>query len=149
MKTGTILTFGGVVLLGFGLLGGIAFLFPLLGGKHVFSDLLAVLILGAAPAAAGFALIGAGRRKARLEQQTDEQGFSETVIALAKKNGGTVALEQVTRASGLLKEEAQKKMRELCARGLFELDFDAGGQMSFKLSPDAGRAQLAELAERR
>ena len=39
-------------------------------------------------------------------------------------------------------------MRRLTGRGLFELDFDANGQMVFKLSPDAGRAQLAELSGR-
>ena len=33
-------------------------------------------------------------------------------------------------------------------RGLFDLDFDANGQMVWKLSRDAGRAQLAETAGR-
>jgi hypothetical protein len=31
---------------------------------------------------------------------------------------------------------------------MFDLDFDANGQMVWKLSPEAGRAQLAELAGR-
>jgi hypothetical protein len=59
-----------------------------------------------------------------------------------------VALDQVARASGLASEEAQNKMRRLTGRGIFDLDFDEGGQMVFKLSPDAGRAQLAELGGR-
>ena len=33
-------------------------------------------------------------------------------------------------------------------RGLFEMDFDQNGQMLWKLSADAGRAQLAEMAGR-
>ena len=69
--------------------------------------------------------------------------------SLARKNGGRVGLDQVARASGVSKDEAQAKMRQLTGRGLFELDFDESGQMVFKLSPDAGRAQLAELGARR
>src|SRR6266403_1068805 len=40
------------------------------------------------------------------------------------------------------------RMGQLTGRGLFDLDFDASGQMVWKLSPDAGRAQLAETAGR-
>ena len=43
---------------------------------------------------------------------------------------------------------ATARMRELTGRGMFDLDFDANGQMVWKLSPDAGRAQLAEMAGR-
>jgi len=38
-------------------------------------------------------------------------------------------------------------MRQLTGRGLFDLDFDANGQMVWKLSPTRSR-QLAETAGR-
>jgi len=55
----------------------------------------------------------------------------------------TKAMEMVA-ASKMRK--AQERMRALTGRGLFDLDFDENGQMVFKLSRDAGRAQLAELS---
>src|SRR6267143_131057 len=136
MKTGGILFFGGIVLLVLGGLGG------------TFSNLLAVLVLGALPAAAGVLLMAAGSRRAKLERENEDCGFTELATSLARKNGGRVGLDQVARASGLPSGDAQAKMRQLTGRGLFELDFDANGQMVFKLSPDAGRAQLAELGGR-
>jgi len=150
MKTGGILFFGGVVLLVLGGLGGLVFVGPLLKGQGgTFSNLLAVLVLGALPAAAGVLLMAAGSRRGRLERENEDRGFTELATSLARKNGGRVGLDQVARASGVPKDEAQAKMRQLTGRGLFELDFDEGGQMVFKLSPDAGRAQLAELGGRR
>jgi len=83
-----------------------------------------------------------------MEHEHDELHFSEMALALAKKNGGQVQVEQVAKASGLTREEATARMRQLTGRGLFDLDFDANGQMVWKLSPDAGRAQLAETAGR-
>src|SRR6266705_3088147 len=54
MKTGGILFFGGVVLLVLGGLGGLVFIGPLLRGQGgTFSNLLAVLVLGALRAAGG------------------------------------------------------------------------------------------------
>src|SRR5713101_6804756 len=145
MKTGGILFFGGVVLLVLGGLGGLVFIGPLLRGQGgTFSNLLAVLVLGALPAAAGVLLMAAGSRRGKVERENEDRGFT----AVARKNGGRVGLDQVARASGLPSGEAQAKMRQLTGRGLFELDFDESGQMVFKLSPDAGRAQLAELGER-
>ena len=44
--------------------------------------------------------------------------------------------------------DSYNQMRTLTGRGLFELDFDQNGQMVFKLSTDAGRAQLANLSAR-
>src|SRR6266849_5712932 len=120
MKTGGILFFGGVVL----------------------------LVLGGLPVAAGVLLMAAGSRRGKLERENEDRGFTDLATSLARKNGGRVALDQVARASGLPSAEAQAKMRQLTGRGLFELDFDEGGQMIFKLSPDAGRAQLAELGGR-
>ena len=59
MKTGGILFFGGAVLLVLGGLGGLVFIGPLLRGQGgTFSNLLAVLVLGALPAIAGVLLIG-------------------------------------------------------------------------------------------
>ena len=149
MKTGGILFFGGAVLLVLGGLGALVFICPLLKGQGgTFSNLLAVLVLGALPAAAGVLLMAAGARRGKLERENEDRGFTDLATALARKNGGVVALDQVARASGLSNDEAQAKMRRLTGRGLFELDFDANGQMVFKLSPDGGRAQLAELGGR-
>ena len=149
MKTGGILFFGGAVLLVLGGLGALVFVGPLLKGQGgTFSNLLAVLVLGALPAAAGALLMAAGARRGKLERQNEDRGFADLATALARNNGGRVALDQVARASGLPNDEAQSKMRRLTGRGLFELDFDEGGQVVFKLSPDAGRAQLAELGGR-
>ena len=149
MKTGGILFFGGIVLLVLGGLGALVFIRPLLQGQgSTFSNLLAVLVLGALPAAAGALLMGAGARRGKLERENEDRGFTDLATSLARKNGGRVGLDQVARASGLSSDEAQTKMRRLTGRGLFELDFDANGQMVFKLSPDAGRAQLAELSGR-
>jgi len=149
MKTGGILFFGGVVLLVLGGLGGLVFVGPLLRGQGgTFSNLLAVLVLGGLPAVAGLLLMAAGGRRSKLERENEDRGFTDLATALARKNAGKVSLDQVARASGLPSAEAQAKMRQLTGRGLFELDFDEGGQMVFKLSPDAGRAQLAELGGR-
>jgi len=149
MKTGGILFFGGVVLLVLGGLGGLVFIGPLLRGQgSTFSNLLAVLVLGALPAVAGVLLMAAGSRRGRLERETEDRGFTDLATSLAQKSGGRIGLDQVARASGLPADEARAKMQRLTGRGLFELDFDANGQMVFKLSPDAGRAQLAELGGR-
>ena len=149
MKTGGILFFGGAVLLVLGGLGALVFIAPLLKGQGgTFSNLLAVLVLGALPAAAGVLLIAAGTRRGKLERENEDRGFTDLATALARRSGGRIGLEQVARASGLPSDEAQTKMRRLTGRGIFELDFDANGQMVFKLSADAGRAQLAELSGR-
>jgi hypothetical protein len=149
MKTGGILFFGGAVLLVLGGLGALVFIGPLLKGQGgTFSNLLAVLVLGALPAAAGVLLMAAGARRGKRERENEDRGFTDLATALARRNGGRIGLDQVARASGLPTDEAQTKMRRLTGRGVFELDFDANGQMVFKLSPDAGRAQLAELSGR-
>jgi energy-converting hydrogenase Eha subunit E len=149
MKTGGILFFGGAVLLVLGGLGALVFIGPLLKGQGgTFSNLLAVLVLGALPAVAGVLLMAAGARRGKIERENEDRGFTDLATALARKNGGRVGLDQVARASGLPSEEAQTKMRRLTGRGVFELDFDPNGEMVFKLSPEAGRAQLAELSGR-
>jgi len=148
MRTSGILTIGGAFV---ALLGGA---FALLMLKALFVDKgqgfvdLSGLVVGGVVAAVGVALVAVGRKRARVEQESDERNFSAMAFALAKKNGGQVQVDAVCKASGLTKDEATARMRELTGRGLFELDFDANGQMVWKLSPDAGRAQLAELAGR-
>jgi hypothetical protein len=149
MKTGTILTFGGAVVLVIGALFGLVFVPPLLLGRgSMFSNLLAVVVLSGLPIAAGLLLVGAGRRRTRLEAENDERGFAELAMSLAKKNGGSVRLDPICKAAGLSSGEAQAKMRALTGRGLFDLDFDEGGQMVFKVSASAGEAQLAQLSGR-
>lgn len=146
MRTSGILTIGG----GFVALIGGAFtllmLMAFLKGGHGFADL-SGLFVGGLVLASGLALIGFGRKRSRIEEESDERNFSESVLGLAKKNG-SVTVDQVCKVSGLSREEAQTRMRTLTGKGLFDMDFDDAGQMTWKLSPDAGRAQLAELAGR-
>ncbi len=135
---GKILFFGGVVLLVLGGLGALVFMKPLLLGQgSMFPNLMAVLILGALPIAAGLALVSIGGRRGKIESENDERGFSEMTVALARKNGGAVALDQVCKASGLAKDEAQARMRALTGQGLFDMDFDANGQVLWKLTGPA------------
>jgi hypothetical protein len=149
MKTGTILTFGGAVVLAIGAMLGLVFVPPIVMGRgSLFSNLLALAILSAAPIACGLLLLGAGRKRVRLEAEHDERGFAELATSLAKQGGGSVGLDPICKASGLSSSEAQARMRALTGRGLFDLDFDEGGQMVFKLSGNAGQAQLAQLSGR-
>ena len=104
--------------------------------------------VGAGVFAAGVAILMTGRKRARLEAENDERGFAELALALAKKSGGQVKLDAVCTASELTSDEAQARMRKLTGRGLFELDFDANGQMVYKVSANAGAAELAQLAGR-
>jgi hypothetical protein len=148
MRTSGILTIGG----GFVAILGSAFALLMLKAFFVdkgqgFVDL-SGLVVGGIVAATGFALVAYGRRRARMELEHDQRNFSELALSLARKNGGQVQLDAVSRATGLTRDEATAKMRELTGRGLFDLDFDANGQMVWKLSPQAGRAQLAEMAGR-
>ena len=92
--------------------------------------------------------MGAGSKRSRLEKENEDRGFGELATTLARKNGGQIAIDQIAKASGLPSDQAQAKMRALTGRGVFELDFDANGQMVWKLSPDAGRAQLAQMSGR-
>ena len=150
MRTSNILTIGGafVAILGgaFGLLMMKAFLVDKGQG---FVDL-SGLVVGGIVLAVGLGLVMAGRKRARveIEQENDERNFSDMAMALARKNGGQVQVDAVCKASGLTKDEATARMRELTGRGLFDLDFDPNGQMVWKVSPDAGRAQLAEMGGR-
>src|SRR5882762_980856 len=143
MRTSGILTIGGA----FVAILGSAFALLMLRAFFVdkgqgFVDLSGLVVGGVV------AVVGAGRKRARMEHEHDDLHFSEMALALAKKNGGQVQMEQVVKASGLTRDEATSRMRQLTGRGLFDLDFDANGQMVWKLSPDAGRAQLAETAGR-
>ena len=148
MRTSNILTIGGAFV---AILGGA---FALLMMKAFVVDKgqgfvdLSGLVMGGIVLAVGLALVGAGRKRVRVEHEADERNFSDMALALARKNGGQVQVDAVCKASGLSREEATGRMRELTGRGLFDLDFDPDGQMVWKLSPDAGRAQLAEMAGR-
>src|SRR5947208_13993915 len=117
MKTGGILFFGGAVLLVLGGLGALVFIGPLLKGQGgTFSNLLAVLVLGALPAAAGVLLMAAGSRRSKLERETEDRGFTDLATSLARKNGGEIGLDPVARPGGLSKGEAQAKVRQLTGR---------------------------------
>ena len=143
MRTSGILTIGGAFV---AVLGG-AFSAVMLRGFTGFADLTG-LVVGLVVLAVGIGIVFAGRKRARFEREADERHFSELAVAVARNNGGHLQVDQVAKASGLSRDEATARMRELTGRGLFDLDFDANGQMVWKLSPDAGRAQLAEIAGR-
>jgi hypothetical protein len=148
MRTSGILTVGGAFVAFLGVL------FSLLMAKPFFFDkgqgfvYFTGLLVGLAFTAVGVFTFVAGRRRARIEEESDRRGFEELATGLARKNGGQLRVDQIAKASGLPGEEAQAKMRTLTGRGLFDMDFDQDGQMVFKLSSDAGRAQLAELSGR-
>ncbi len=147
MRTSGILTIGGGALAA----GAGFFAAKMLGS--VFSDAQPFpyevgFLFFAAMCAAGVAAILTGRKRARLENESEERGFAEMALALARKAGGSVKLDAVCTASQLTSEEAQARMRTLTGKGLFELDFDANGQMVYKVSANAGAAELAQLAGR-
>ena len=143
MRTSNILTIGGAFV---AVLGGL-FSAVMLKGMRGFQDF-SGLVVGLVFLAIGVGTFVVGRKRARVEAENDERSFSEMAIALARKNGGQVSIDPVCKASGLSKDEATARMRLLTGRGVFDLDFDGSGQMVWKLSPDAGRSQLAEIAGR-
>ncbi|HEX9577957.1 MAG TPA: hypothetical protein VF993_09405 [Myxococcales bacterium] len=143
MRTSNILTIGGAFV---AVLGGL-FSAVMLKGMRGFQDF-SGLVVGLVFLAIGVATFVVGRKRARVEAESDERSFLEMAIALARKNGGQVSIDPVCKASGLSKDEATARMRQLTGRGVFDLDFDGSGQMVWKLSPDAGRSQLAEIAGR-
>jgi hypothetical protein len=148
MRTSGILTIGGAFV---AILGGLFSLLMIrafvVDKNQGFVDL-SGLVVGCVVLAIGLALIAVGRKRSKVEAENDERTFKDLALAIAQKNGGQVLVDQVCKASGLPKDEATAKMRELTGRGLFDLDFDGNGQMVWKVSPDAGRAQLAEMAGR-
>src|SRR5260370_19867691 len=138
MKTGTILFFGGAVLLVLGVLGGVFFIGPILTGRgSMFSNLMAPVVLGALPALIGLTLITVGRKRARVEAESEERGFSEAVIPLARKQGGQIGVDAVCKVIGLTRDEATAKMCELPGRGAFHHHFEPGGQMVWQLAAHA------------
>ena len=137
MRTSGILTIGGAFV---AILGG---LFSLLMIRAFMVDKgqgfvdLSGLVVGGVVLAIGLVLIGMGRKRAKVETENDERNFTDLALAIAKKNSGQVLVDQVCKASGLPKEEATAKMRELTGRGLFDMDFDGNGQMVWKLASSA------------
>jgi hypothetical protein len=146
VNTGTILSIGGGFIALLGALFSLLMLRPLLGGQGFvgFSG----LVVGIFFVAVGVALLSFGRRRARLEVENSERGFTEVATALARKHDGLVSIDQVAKATGLPTDEATGKMRALTGRGVFDLDFDANGQAVYKLSSTGGAASLARLSER-
>ena len=139
---GAFIKIGGIAMMVLGAVLG-PLLFLKVGG---FSGFVGLMVLGAAPLGIGFLMFSTGSRQAKVDAENAERGFSEIATALASKNGGQVGIDAVCKASGLPNAEAQAKMRALTGRGLFELDFDANGQMVYKLSTQAGAAQLAQFS---
>jgi len=143
MRTSGILTIGG------GIIAFLGAVFTLVMLKAFFVDQGqgfvdgTGLLFGAIVLAVGAAGIMFGRKRAKLEHENDERGFAETAEALARRSGGQVRLDAVCKATGLTSDDAQAKLRALTGKGLFDLDFDANGQMIYKLSESTGQSQLA------
>jgi membrane protein implicated in regulation of membrane protease activity len=148
MRTSGILTVGGAFVAILGVLFSLFMVSAFVTDKgQGFVDLTG-LAVGLAFTAAGVVTFAAGRRRARIERESDQRGFEELATSLAAKNNGQVRLDDIAKASGLPSDEARGRMRALTGRGLFEMDFDQNGQMVFKLSADGGRAQLSDLGVR-
>src|SRR3989442_6260454 len=132
MRTSGILTIGGAFV---AILGGA---FALLMLRAFFVDKgqgfvdLSGLVVGGVVAAVGLALVAAGRKRARIEQQSDDLHFSEGALALAKKNNGQIQVDQGAKASGLSRAEATARIRQLTGRGVFELGFDANRRIAWQ-----------------
>ena len=146
MRTSGILTVGGAFVAILGALFTLLMAKPFLFEKGQGFSLQLPAYENDVLTAVGVFTVIAGRKRARIEEETDRRGFEELATSLARKNSGQIRVDQIAKASGLPGEEAQERMRALTGRGLFDLDFDENGQMVFKLSRDAGRAQLAELS---
>jgi hypothetical protein len=139
VRTSGILTVGGGLV---AFLGGLFTLFMLrfffVDKGQGFVDLSGV-VAGGVVFALGLAGIAAGRRRGKLERESDERSFAETTQAIARRQGGRVALDAVCKATGLPSDEAQTKMRTLTGKGLFDLDFDGNGQMIYKIAESPAR----------
>src|SRR3989442_5635609 len=116
MRTSGILTIGGAFV---AILGGA---FALLMLRAFFVDKgqgfvdLSGLVVGGVVAAVGLALVAAGRKRARIEQPSDDLHFSEAAPSLAKKNNGKGQVGQVAQAAGLAPEQGTAPIRELNRR---------------------------------
>src|SRR2546422_4648110 len=104
MRTSGILTIGGAFV---AILGGA---FALLMLRSFFVDKgqgfvdLSGLVVGGVVAAVGLALVAAGPKRGRVEQQSDELHFSRGAPALAEKNKGQIQGGQVGKTGGLSRE---------------------------------------------
>lgn len=96
-----------------------------------------------------FVTFRAARRfEARSEERTRDQ-FERTVRGLAERNQGSISLDAVVHATGETRESAQRRMRELMGRGVFQLDFGPNGEMLFQMTPlEESRRAIAEMQER-
>jgi hypothetical protein len=147
MRTSGLLTIVGGGLAGLSGLFALKMLFAALADPRPFPFYVG-FVFGAAICALGVTLLQRGRKLSQLEAENEDRGFAEMALALARKSDGQVKLDAVCTAAQLTSDEAQAKMRRLTGRGLFELDFDASGQMVYKVSANAGAAELAQLAGR-
>lgn len=90
----------------------------------------------------------ARKYEARSEERTRDQ-FERTVRGLAERNQGAISLDAVVQTTGETREVAQRRMRELMGRGVFQLDFGPNGEMLFQMTPlEESRRAIAEMQER-
>src|SRR2546426_9135737 len=106
MRTSGILTIGGAFV---AILGGA---FALLMLRAFFVDKgqgfvdLSGLVVGGVVAAVGLALVAAGRKRARVEQQSDHPHFSQAAPAPAEEKKRQNPVGQGAETSGRAREEA-------------------------------------------
>lgn len=104
--------------------------------------------VGGAMAGIGLAFTLLGLRLIRSARLDALQAFEDAVRQLAARTNGQVTLADAARATGLPTGDAEQRMRALCGRGIFEVDFTPEGQLVFKATPLAeGASQLARLTE--
>lgn len=107
-----------------------------------------VLFLGLG--ALSVAIFRQAQRYMVIASESQKEQFEETVRELAEKNGGVVPISTVLSRTGLPRDTAEVRMRQLIGKGIFELDFGDNGEMRYKLTPlDEARAQLAALQDER
>src|SRR2546427_6811979 len=111
MRTSGILTIGGAFV---AILGGA---FALLMLRAFFVDKgqgfvdLSGLVVGGVVAAVGLALVAAGRKRARVEQQSDDLHFSQGGPPLAEKKNGQIQGGPGAETSGPSRGEATARVR--------------------------------------
>ena len=93
-------------------------------------------------AAAGVGIVWFGLAQLKKAGSLEERRFEETVRALAARTGGEFSLEAAAEATGKSREEAQRRLRALCARGVCDMDFTKEGQILFRMTPAEESRQI-------
>ncbi len=107
-------------------------------------------VLFLVPAALSVAIFRQSQRVMVVATEQQREQFEENVRELAEKNGGVVPIAAIVNRTGVPRDTAEVRMRQLIGKGVFELDFGENGEVRYKLTPfDEARAQLAALQDQR